>query len=250
MIDTAASETQVAVFFIDLDRFKVVNDTMGHEKGDQLLRFVSQRLERVLRPGDIVARLGGDEFVVAAYCPAGTDAAQRIAEKVLSVLIAPFDLGGQEVYVGASIGISLFPQHGATKELLFQTADTAMYEAKAAGRNGFRFFKDEMSVEAKQRLALESALRKALERNEFTMHYQPRLNLVNGQVEGSEALIRWRHPQLGNVPPLHFIPIAEETGLIESIGQWVLQESCRQTKELMDRWAAPCVCRSTYPLGN
>lgn len=239
MIDTATTETNIAVLFIDLDRFKVVNDTMGHEKGDQLLRFVSQRLERVLRTGDIVARLGGDEFVVAAYCPPGSGAAERIAEKVLSVLVAPFELGGQEVYVGASIGISLFPQDGSTKETLFQTADTAMYEAKAAGRNGFRFFKDEMSIEAKQRLALESALRKALERNEFSMHYQPRLNLANGQVHGAEALIRWNHPQLGNVPPLHFIPIAEETGLIESIGQWVLEQSCRQTKELMDRLGRP-----------
>jgi diguanylate cyclase (GGDEF)-like protein/PAS domain S-box-containing protein len=239
MIDTAKDETNIAVLFIDLDRFKVVNDTMGHEKGDQLLRFVSQRLERVLRPGDIVARLGGDEFVVAAYCPSGTGAAERIAEKVLGVLVAPFDLGGQEVYVGASIGISLFPQDGSTKEILFQNADTAMYEAKDSGRNGYRFFRDEMSVEAKQRLALESALRKALERNEFSMHYQPRIDLANGEVHGSEALLRWSHPQLGNVPPLHFIPIAEETGLIEAIGQWVLEESCRQTKELIDRLGQP-----------
>lgn len=239
LIECASDEANIAVLFIDLDRFKVVNDTMGHEKGDQLLRFVAQRLERVLRPGDVVARLGGDEFVVVAHCPAGTSAAERIAEKVLGVLVAPFDLSGNEVYVGASIGISLFPRDGATKEVLFQTADTAMYQAKAAGRNGYRFFKDEMSFEAKQRLTIESALRKALERNEFSMHYQPRLNLANGHVDGAEALIRWHHPQLGNVPPLCFIPIAEETGLIEAIGRWVLAESCRQTKALMERLGRP-----------
>lgn len=235
MVEKADPDSTIALLFIDLDRFKAVNDTMGHEKGDQLLRQVSQRLQRTLRPGDIVARLGGDEFVVAAKCAQGAHAAEKIAEKILSMLVAPFDLAGQEVYVGASIGISLFPEDGETKELLFQNADTAMYEAKAAGRNGFRFFKAEMSVEAKHRVTLESALRHALDRNEFEMYYQPRINLATGHVEGTEALIRWNHPQLGRVPPLQFIPIAEESGFIEDIGRWVLEQSCRQTKELMDR---------------
>lgn len=235
MVENAAPDSALAVLFIDLDRFKAVNDTLGHEKGDQLLRQVSQRLQRTLRPGDIVARLGGDEFVVAAKCAQGGHAAERIAEKILSMLVAPFDLSGQEVYVGASIGISLFPEDGETKELLFQNADTAMYEAKAAGRNGFRFFKAEMSVEAKHRVTLESALRHALDRNEFEMYYQPRINLATGHVGGAEALIRWNHPQLGRVPPLQFIPIAEETGFIEDIGRWVLEQTCRQTKELIDR---------------
>lgn len=235
MVDKANDHSSIAVLFIDLDRFKAVNDTMGHEKGDLLLMQVAQRLQRTLRPGDIVARLGGDEFVVATKCARGGSAAEKIAEKVLAMLVAPFDLAGQEVYVGASVGISLFPQDGETKELLFQNADTAMYEAKASGRNAFRFFKAEMSIEAKHRVALETALRRALERNEFEMYYQPRINLATGHVEGTEALIRWNHPHLGRVPPLQFIPIAEENGFIEEIGRWVLEQSCRQTRELMGR---------------
>ena len=167
--------------------------------------------------------------------PAGRGPA-ALAEKLLAALATPFDIAGQEVYVGASIGISMFPQDGRTRELLFQNADTALYRAKAAGRNGYRFFEAEMSVEVKTRVKLETSLRRALERREFELHYQPRLDLKSMAVVGAEALIRWNHPTLGRVPPLQFIPLAEERGLIESIGQWVLEEACFQARRWMDEF--------------
>jgi diguanylate cyclase (GGDEF)-like protein/PAS domain S-box-containing protein len=239
MLDSVHADESIAVMFIDLDRFKEVNDSMGHEPGDILLREVARRLQRDMRPSDIVARLGGDEFVVAAHCSKGTESAAKIAEKLFSTFAAPVDIGGQEVFVGASIGISMFPQDGGTKELLFQNADTAMYRMKASGRNGYRFFESEMSVEPKIRMTLEQSLRRALERNEFELHYQPRLDLKTMGIVGMEALIRWNHPQLGRVQPLQFIPIAEERGLIGSIGRWVLDEACMQTKRLMDKFGRP-----------
>lgn len=236
MLDTAGCDNQVAVIFIDLDRFKEVNDSLGHERGDQLLREVAQRLQRRMRPTDIVARLGGDEFVVAAHCADGEASAALIADKLLAVLAEPIDVAGHEVFVGASAGISMYPRDGASREILFQNADTAMYRAKNAGRNGYRFFEQEMSVEAKTRMTLEHSLRRALERKEFELHYQPRLELRSGRVLGMEALIRWNHPQLGRVSPLQFIPIAEERGLIEAIGRWVLREACAQTKRVNERF--------------
>jgi predicted signal transduction protein with EAL and GGDEF domain len=195
---------------------------------------VARRLARALRPSDVIARLGGDEFVVAAYCSNGTASAASIAEKLLATLAAPIDIGAQEVVIGASIGISMFPEHARTKELLFQSADTAMYRAKAGGRNGYCFFAAEMTVEARTRMTLELSLRHALGRQEFVLHYQPRIDLGSMAIVGMEALIRWNHPELGQVSPMQFIPIAEETGLIEAIGQWVLLEACMQTRRLMD----------------
>ncbi|GIZ50473.1 PAS domain S-box protein [Noviherbaspirillum aridicola] len=239
MLDAAGCDGQVAVIFIDLDRFKEVNDSLGHERGDLLLREVARRLQRRMRPTDIVARLGGDEFVVAAHCAEGDASAALIADKLLAVLAEPIDVAGHEVFVGASAGISMFPRDGATREILFQNADTAMYRAKSAGRNGYRFFEQEMSVEAKTRMTLEHSLRRALERNEFELHYQPRLDLRGGRVLGMEALIRWNHPQLGRVSPLQFIPIAEERGLIEAIGRWVLREACAQTRRVSERFGLP-----------
>jgi diguanylate cyclase (GGDEF)-like protein/PAS domain S-box-containing protein len=236
MLDCAPPETSIAVMFIDLDRFKEVNDSMGHEPGDILLREVGRRLQKNLRQNDIVARLGGDEFVVVAHCSKGAESATRVVQKLFSALAAPVDIAGQEVFVGASIGISMFPQDGDTKERLFQNADTAMYRAKAAGRNGYRFFEAEMSGEAKTRMTLEHALRRALERNEFELHYQPRIALKTMAIVGMEALIRWNHPQLGEVSPLQFVAIAEERGLIEPIGRWVLQEACAQTRRLMEKF--------------
>lgn len=234
MFDACPRGAAVATIFLDLDRFKEVNDSFGHEFGDILLCEVAARLRRVIRPSDVIARLGGDEFVIAAHCASGRAAAARISEKLLEVLTAPISIAGQDVIIGASIGISLFPFDAPNKEQLFQAADTAMYRAKAAGRNRYRFFEPEMAVATRERMALETSLRPALARGEFELHYQPRIDLGDMSVLGMEALIRWNHPERGRVSPQQFIPIAEETGLIVQIGRWVLREACLQTRRLMD----------------
>jgi predicted signal transduction protein with EAL and GGDEF domain len=206
-----------------------------------LLCEVAARLRKVIRPTDVIARLGGDEFVVAAHCTSGQAAAARIADKLLDVLTAPVTVGGIDVIVGASIGISLYPQDAQTRELLFQTADTAMYRAKSAGRNRFRFFEAEMTVATQVRMALEVSLRPALARGEFELHYQPRYALDGMSLYGIEALIRWNHPDRGQVSPQQFIGIAEETGLIVPIGAWVMEEACTRTHALMREYGRKVV---------
>lgn len=234
MLDACPCGSSVAVLFLDLDRFKEVNDSFGHEMGDVLLCEVAARLRKVIRPTDIIARLGGDEFVVAAHCPSGQAGAARIADKLLDVLTAPVTVGGSDVIVGASIGISLYPQDAQSREVLFQSADTAMYRAKGAGRNRYRFFEPEMTVASQARMALEVSLRPALARGEFELHYQPRYALEGMALYGMEALIRWNHPERGRISPQQFIGIAEETGLIVAIGRWVLREACVRTRALMN----------------
>jgi diguanylate cyclase (GGDEF)-like protein/PAS domain S-box-containing protein len=235
MLGTARSHAATTVLFIDLNRFKEVNDSMGHAAGDNLLQQVSQRLQACMRPGDVVARLGGDEFVVAAHC-SGQDAAAAIAQRLISTLKLPFHVDGLEMCVGASIGISLSDQDVDTPERLFQNADTAMYRAKAVGDSSYRFFEPGMSIEARRRLQLEVAMRSALASGQFELHYQPRIDLHTMRIRGMEALLRWNHPDLGRIAPLEFIPIAEERGHIEAIGKWVLRAACREAQRLSDQY--------------
>lgn len=239
MLENSQLESQVAVLFIDLDRFKEVNDTLGHSPGDILLAEVARRLRKNLRPDDLVARLGGDEFVVAIPCPQGAESARMLVEKLSSALSEPMVIAGHEVFVRASVGISMYPDDAKSKEALLQAADIAMYRAKEAGRNSYRFFNQAMSEQMKGRMTIENSLHRALERKEFELHYQPRVNLSTLQVAGFEALIRWNHPQLGRIAPLEFIPIAEERGFIAEIGKWVLDEACCQAQRIIDATGKP-----------
>jgi diguanylate cyclase (GGDEF)-like protein/PAS domain S-box-containing protein len=228
-----------AVFFIDLDAFKEVNDSLGHGAGDTLLKEIAERLKHCVRPDDIVARLGGDEFVVVAECKRDSLSAASIAGNLYEALEKPAMIAGHEVKVRASTGISMYPQDGETSEILLQNADTALYRVKAAGGKTFSFFTAEMGVATKMRLAMQAALRHALERDEFEVHYQPRVNLTTLEMTGMEALLRWTHPEMGAISPAEFIPLAEETGLIDEIGDWVLQRATSQAEEWITRYNRP-----------
>jgi diguanylate cyclase (GGDEF)-like protein len=229
----------IAVMFIDMDRFKVVNDSLGHGAGDRLLQDCAKRLTECLRESDTVARLGGDEFVVMVENFTAPKDAIAIAQKILTGLARPFFVDGQEFLMSASIGISTFPDDGKDAETLLKNADIAMYRAKDQGRNNYQFYSAQMNKHTFERLAMESSLRRALERDEFLLHYQPKLDLRTGAIAGVEALIRWKHPDWGMVSPAQFIPLAEESGLIVQIGEWVLKTACDQSRAWREQGIPP-----------
>jgi len=240
-------ESIIALLFLDLDNFKRINDSLGHTAGDLLLREVGARLSSCIRESDLisqyfdpeskidVSRLGGDEFTVVLYKLEEAKTAGVVAERLLESLQTPMLIDGHEIVITPSIGIAIAPQDATTVEDLLKRADTAMYHAKATGKNNYSFYSSAMKVTSVGRLKLESDLRHAVDRNQMVLHYQPQVNIETGEISGAEALIRWNHPEHGLVPPASFIPLAEETGLIVQIGAWTLLEACSQCKALNEK---------------
>ena len=225
----------LALFFIDLDRFKTVNDTLGHHAGDQLLVAAAERLREQLRPDDLLARFGGDEFVVILGGSPPQEMIAAIAQRLINSILRPFAVNGHEMFISASIGSAAYPEHGEDAIAILKNADIAMYHAKERGKNAFQLFNKEMSNHALEQMLLENSLRHAIERKEFELYYQPQFSALDGAICGAEALIRWRHPTRGLVAPGMFITLAEQTGLIVPLGAWVLREACRQGKAWLDR---------------
>ena len=225
---------QVGLLFLDLDNFKHINDSLGHAIGDQLLQSVANRLVASVRATDTVCRQGGDEFVILLDEIGQPQDAAHVAETLRTALDVPHLIGGHELHTSLSVGISIYPDDGTEVDVLMQNADTAMYHAKASGRNNYQFFRDDMNVRAVRRRLVEGSLRRALKQGEFRLHYQPKIDLVSGTMTGAEALVRWQDPEHGLVYPAQFVPIAEENGLIVPVGRWVLREACRQVQAWLD----------------
>jgi diguanylate cyclase (GGDEF)-like protein len=228
-------ETSVGLLLLDLDNFKVVNDTLGHESGDVLLKQVAERLVHTLRSTDIICRIGGDEFVVIVEPSDDSVEVSGVAGKILAALAAPFEVNGHHLYVTASIGVSVYPRDARDAQTLTRSADTAMYHAKNKGKNAFEVFQSDMERRAQKRLKLEANLRRALAKGQLQLHYQPQVDMKSGQIVGVEALARWHCPELGHVSPAEFIPVAEESGIIVALGRWVLQSACRQAAAWRDQ---------------
>ncbi len=221
---------KVGLMFLDLDRFKLINDTLGHHVGDELIKAVALRLESVIRKSDTIARLGGDEFTILVNDVQGLEEVSQLARKILGVMAKPFQLQRHELHISVSIGISIYPDDAPDAGSLVQRSDIAMYQAKEKGRNNFQVYHSSMHISTLDRLELENNLFKAMDNNEFDLFYQPQVELATGQIVGMEALLRWNHPTRGSIPPSDFVPLAEETGLIIPLGQWVIQKACAQAK--------------------